>query len=67
MSSTWKAGEVTAWRQPANLAALPVIVVQNTHEELALALLPDIDGYVTEGYLEGKQNGRRRWDFGDKS
>ena len=65
----WKAGEVIAWRGIYNQQiehALPVIVVNDSPEELALAILPGADGFVREGYSEGKQNGKRRWDFRDK-
>jgi len=70
MSMRWKAGEVIAWRGIYNQQiwhAMPVIVVNDSPEELALAILPGADGFVPEGYSEGKQNGRRRWDFRDKS
>jgi len=69
MSMRWKAGEVIAWRGIYNQQiwhAMPVIVVNDSPEELALAILPGADGFVPEGYSEGKQNGKRRWDFRDK-
>ena len=69
MSTPWKPGEVIAWRGIYNQRiwhALPVVVVKDSPTELVLAILPGADGFLTEGYSEGKQNGKRRWDFKDK-
>ena len=69
MATCWKSGDVIAWRGIYNQQiehALPVIVVNDSPEELVLVILPGADGFVREGYSEGKQNGKRRWDFMDK-
>ncbi|MEW6401694.1 MAG: DUF402 domain-containing protein [Chloroflexota bacterium] len=31
-----------------------------------MAILPGADGFVPEGYTEGKKSGKRPWDFIDK-
>jgi len=70
MSKSWKAGDVIAWRGIYNQHiwhAMPMIVVKDSPEEIALALLPGADGFVPEDYSKGKQNGKRRWDFKDKT
>jgi len=46
--------------------AQSVIVVKDTPQETALALLPGAECVDLEGYLSGKQNSKRRWDFKDK-
>jgi hypothetical protein len=69
MSTCWEPGQVIAWRGIYNHQiwhALPVVVVKDAPTELALAILPGAEGFLTEGYSEGKQNGKRRWDFKDK-
>jgi protein associated with RNAse G/E len=66
VNGVWKPGDVIVWRgiyQQRVWNAMPVIVVKDTPEEIALALLPGAEGMAPEGYSEGKQNGKRRWDF----
>ena len=60
---------MVAWRGIYNQRvwhALPMLVVKDSPEQLVLALLPGAEGFVPEGYSEGKQNGKRRWDFKDR-
>lgn|SRR5574341_408322 len=68
MAEGWNTGEVIAWRGIYNQKvwhAAPMIVVKDSPEETALALLPGANCFVPEGYSRGKQNGKRRWDFKD--
>jgi hypothetical protein len=65
----WKLGDVIAWRgiyRDRVWHAQTTLVVRDTPEELALALLPGTECVAPEGYLEGKQSGKRRWNFKDK-
>jgi len=69
MAKSWKTGEVIVWRGIYNQRiwhAAPMVVVKDSPEEIALALLPGADGFAPEDYSKGKQNGKRRWDFKDK-
>ena len=69
MSKSWKMGEVVVWRGIYNQRiwhAMPMIVVKDSPQETALALLPGSDGFAPEDYSKGKQNGKRRWNFVDK-
>jgi hypothetical protein len=65
----WKLGDVIAWRgiyRDRVWHAQTTLVVRDTPEELALALLPGTECAAPEGYLEGKQSGKRRWNFKDR-
>lgn len=65
----WKPGDIVVTRGIFNgclCHAHSVIVVKDTPEEIALALLPGAECVDFEGYLKGKQNSKRRWDFKDK-
>lgn len=65
----WKPGDIVVIRGIFNSRlchAQSVIVVKDTPKEIALALLPGAECVGLEGYLEGKQNNKRRWDFKDK-
>jgi protein associated with RNAse G/E len=69
MQKTWNSGDTIVIRGIFNnhvCHAQSVIVVQDTPEEIALALLPGAECVDLEGYLKGKKNGKRRWDFKDK-
>ncbi len=69
MSNSWKTGDVIVLRDIFKnkvSSSFPVIVVKDRPEEIALALIPGAEGFVTEDYSKGKQNGKRRWDFKDK-
>lgn len=66
----WRPGDIVSWRGIYNnhiWHVQPTIVVEDTPEEIALTLLPGTECVAPEGYLQGKQNGKRRWDFKDKS
>jgi hypothetical protein len=65
----WKPGDIILRRGVVNQRlwhAQTAIVVQDTPAELALAILPGAECIVPEGYLQGKQSGKRLWDFKDK-
>lgn len=69
MSNSWKSGDIVILReifQSKISSAFPVIMIKDSPEEIALALVPGAEGFVTEDYSKGKQNGKRRWDFKDK-
>lgn len=69
MQKTWKPGDIVVTRgifKGHICHAQTVIVVKDTPEEIVLALLPGAECVDLEGYLEGKQNSKRRWDFKDK-
>lgn len=65
----WKPGDVTSWRgiyRERVWHSQTTIVVNDTPEELALALLPGTECVAPEGYLDGKNSAKRRWSFKDK-
>ena len=65
----WKPGDIVAWRgiyREQVWHAQTTIVVQDTSEEIALALLPGTECMAPEGYLDGKASNKRRWNFKDK-
>ena len=65
----WKPGDIVAWRgiyREQIWHAQTTIVVQDTPEEIALALLPGTECMAPEGYLDGKDSNKRRWNFKDK-
>jgi uncharacterized protein DUF402 len=65
----WKPGDEIAWRgiyRNRIWHAQTVIVMQDTSEELVVALLPGTECIAPEGYLTGKNNGKHRWNFKDK-
>ncbi len=71
MNSTkaWKYGDIVVVRGIFNGSichAQSAIIVKDTPEEIALSLLPGSECIDLEGYLNGKQNSKRRWDFKDK-
>lgn len=69
MPGSWQAGDVVVWRGISDQRiwhAMPMIVVKDSPQEIALALLPGADGFAPEDYSKGKQNGKRRWDFIDQ-
>jgi len=43
-----------------------VIVVKDTLQEIAVTLLPGTECVAPEGYLDGKDITKRRWNFKDK-
>ena len=69
MQKIWKPGDIVAMRgiyDQRVWSAQPAIIVKDSPEEIALILLPGSECVDLEGYLKGKQNSKRRWDFKDK-
>lgn len=65
----WNPGDAVVIRGIFNghlCHAQSVIVVKDAPEEIALTLLPGSECIDLEGYLKGKQNSKRRWDFKDE-
>src|SRR5262245_4334056 len=65
----WNPGDVIAWRgiyRNRVWHAQTTLVVRDSPEELVLALLPGTECIAPEGYLEGKQSSKRRWNFKEK-
>jgi protein associated with RNAse G/E len=70
MQKIWNSGDIVVMRGIFNgciCHAQSVIVVKDTSEETALALLPGAECVDLDGYLKGKQDSKRRWDFKDKA
>jgi hypothetical protein len=64
----WKPGEPVAARgifRNRVWIALPILVVKDTPEEVAVTLLPGAVCMTEKDYAAGKKNGKRRWDFKD--
>jgi protein associated with RNAse G/E len=62
----WKPGDVVLGRGVFNhrvWTAVPVIVVKDTSEEIAMTLLPGTECMTETDYAKGKKDGKRRWDF----
>jgi len=69
MVDFWKSGDVIVWRgiyRNKVWHAQTVIVVKDTPEEIAMALLPGAECVAPEGYLDGKAGDKRRWNFKEK-
>jgi protein associated with RNAse G/E len=65
----WQPGDVIAWRgiyRERVWHSQTVIVVRDTPQEIALTLLPGTECIAPEGYLQGKNSDKRRWNFKDK-
>ena len=65
----WKPGDIVAWRgiyRERVWHAQTTIVVQDTPEEIVLTLLPGTECIAPEGYLDGKDSNKRRWNFKDQ-
>ena len=65
----WQPGDVISWRgiyRDRIWHAQTTLAVKDTPDELVLALLPGTECVAPEGYLEGKKNSKRRWNFKDK-
>ena len=65
----WQPGDVIAWRgiyRQRVWHVQPTIVVKDSPEEIVLTLLPGTECIAPEGYLQGKQSDKRRWNFKDK-
>ena len=66
LRAMWKYGDVIAWREIFRgriWHALAAIVVKDSPQEIVLAVLPGAERLTEEHYPQGKNNGRRRWDF----
>lgn len=66
----WQLGDVLAWRgiyRNRVWHAQTVIVVKDMPEEIVVVLLPGTECIAPEGYLNGKNKSKRRWDFKDKT
>ena len=62
----WNPGDIVVGRGVFNnqvWAAVPVIVVTDTPEELVVALLPGTECMTELEYAKGKKDGNRRWDY----
>ena len=65
----WQPGDVIAWRgiyRQRVWHVQPTIVVKDSPKEIVLTLLPGTECIAPEGYLQGKQSDKRRWNFKDK-
>ena len=62
----WRPGAVIAWRgiyRERIWHVQPTILVKDSPEETALALLPGTECIAEETYPKEKKNGKRRWYF----
>lgn len=62
----WKPGDEIAWRcvyRNRIWHAQSTIVVKDTPEEISLTILPGAQCISTPGYIKGKENSKRRWDY----
>lgn len=65
----WKSGEVVSWRgiyRERVWHAQTTMVVKDSPEEIVLTLLPGTECIAPEGYLDGKDGTKRRWNFKDR-
>ena len=65
----WQQGELVLWRgifRERVWQAQTVIVVKDTPEEIAVALLPGTECMIEDNYAKGKDHGGHRWDFKEK-
>jgi protein associated with RNAse G/E len=65
----WRPGDVIAWRgiyRQRVWHAQTTIVVKDTSDEMVLALITGAECVAPEGYLNGKDSNKRRWNFNDK-
>ena len=65
----WKPGDVVSWRgiyRERVWHAQTTIVVSDSPQETVLTLLPGTECIAPEGYLNGKDSNKRRWNFKDK-
>lgn len=68
-ATVWNPGDIVTWRgifRQRVWHAHATIVVKDSPDALVLALLPGAQAVMPEGYVDGKRNGKRRWDFKDK-
>jgi predicted RNA-binding protein associated with RNAse of E/G family len=65
----WNPGDVIAWRgiyRQRVWHAQTAIIVKDTSNEMVLALITGAECAAPEGYLNGKDSNKRRWNFKDK-
>ena len=65
----WQPGDTLVWRgvyRQRVWHAQTVLVVEDSPNELVVALLPGAECVAPEGYLLGKQSDKRRWNFKDR-
>jgi len=65
----WNYGDIVSWRgifRNRVWHAQTVIIVEDSQNETVVALLPETECMAPEGYLQGKQSDKRRWNFKDK-
>lgn len=65
----WHPGDIISWRgiyRERVWHAQTTITVKDTPDEIVLALLPGTECIAPEGYLDGKDSTKRRWNFKDK-
>ena len=66
----WEPGETVTWRgiyRNRVWHAQTVIVVRDAPNETVVALLPGTECIAPEGYLQGKDSNKRRWNFKEKN
>ena len=66
MTNLWKPGEVILWRgifRNRVWHAQSAIVVNDTPQEIVLALLPGAESMVETDFARQNKSGKRRWDF----
>src|ERR1044071_3990831 len=66
MTNLWKPGEGILWRgifRNRVWHAQSAIVVNDTPQEIVLALLPGAESMVETDFARQNKSGKRRWDF----
>ena len=66
----WSPGDIVVWRgifRDMVWHAQAVTVVQDTSNEIVLALRPGAEGRLEPDYVKSQKKGKRRWDFKDQS
>jgi Protein of unknown function (DUF402) len=69
MINLWKPGDIITWRgiyRNRIWHAQPTIVIQDSLEEIVLALLRGTECMAEESYPQRKKDGNRRWNYKDK-
>ena len=69
MTNLWRPGDIIVWRGTYRNRvwhAQTVIVVKDSAEEIVVTLLPGTECVAPEGYIDGKDSNKRRWNFKDK-
>lgn len=64
----WKPGEEIAWRgiyKGRLWHGNSCIVVKDSDQEIVLTTIPGSECVAAEGYITGKRNAKRRWDYMD--